>query len=356
MFNKCLVSKAPHYVEVPVMDLMDDTSVSLMKLPMLDVHEVLAYVHDGAKLRSPEAHVNFYWSWGKRFGAGWARLYADETKYGGPFSDHKVLGVFLNLVLHRPASIRYSRFCIFAVRSELLLGNRTLYPIFRRIVWGFHLAFKGVHADGRKLCSDGARFLCSELRGDLAWHKCIWQFDKLGWQSKNICWFCDARADGEPLYTDTGSSASWVQTMHTDTWEWAEKTLPSDALCPLLALPGFQIETLRLCSMHNLNLGLLQTANGSALTLWLCKYTISSYLVFLKRSEACMHGGCMCLCEINIRISLVNAGLYGDPKESVSLNLKRAFRDFESWRKSNRIQCTQGVWTPGLVARLVCGI
>lgn len=248
-----------------------------MKLPMLDVHEVLAYVHDTVKLRTPESHVDMYWSWGKRFGAGWAKLggkgyipvglYADETKYGGPFSDHKVLGVFLNLVLHRPASIRHSRFCIFAVRSSLVLGNKTLYPIFRRIVWGFHLAFKGIDIDGHQLCSDGSKFLCTELRGDLAWHKCIWNFEKVGWQAKDICWFCKAKSDGNPVYTDLVPDASWVQTMYSNTWSWAEATLPVENLCPLLALPAFCIETIRMCSMHNVNLGLLQVCNGSALLL-----------------------------------------------------------------------------------------
>lgn len=265
----------PHYEEVPVLDLSDDYGVTTMKLPMLDVHDVLAYIHDTVKLRSPEAHINMYWSWGKRFGAGWAHLgnpgiipcglYADETKYGGPFTDHKVLGVFLNLVLHRPASIRHSRFCIFAVRSALLLGNRTLYPIFRRIVFGFHLAFRGIKANGEQLCSDGARFLSTELRGDLAWHKCIWNFKNVGWQAKDICWFCQARSEGERTYTEAGPTANWVSTIYDETWGWAAETLPFENLCPLLALPGFHIDTIRLCAMHNVNLGLLQVCNGSAL-------------------------------------------------------------------------------------------
>lgn len=46
----------------------------------------------------------------------------------------------------------------------------------------------------------------------------------------------------------------------------------------------------------------------------------------------------------------MTAGLYGDPEESLALNLRRAFRDFEVWRKARKLQCTQGVWTPGLVA------
>ena len=262
-----------------MLDLNQDENVTLARLPMLDVQDVLAYVHDTVGLRSPNEHVEMYWSWGKRNGAGWSRLggsgvvpvglYADETKYGGPFSDEKVLGVFINLVLHRPASIRYSRFCIFACRSALILGNRTLYPIFHRIVWGFHLAFKGLRADGELLCKDGTKFLCTELRGDLAWHKCIWGFEKKGWQAKDVCWFCDAKNQGNAcLYTEIGENADWVETIVENTWEWANNTLPQHNLCPLLALPGFHVHTVRLCSMHNVNLGLLQVCNGSALILW----------------------------------------------------------------------------------------
>ena len=238
---------------------------------MLDVHEVLAYVHDVAKLRTPTSHVEFYWNWGRRFGAPWAKLggpsvipcglYADETRYGGPYSqEDKVLGVFLNLVLHRPRSIRYSRFCIFAVRSALVLGNRTLYPIFRRIVWGFHLAFRGVRPDGSPLCMDGSTFLCTELRGDLGWMKLIWNF-KPGWQSRDVCWFCQA------TNTDYTCRDCWIDTVYTQLWDWAGATLPDHNLCPLLGMPGLTIESLRLCSMHNINLGCLQVCNGSALTL-----------------------------------------------------------------------------------------
>ena len=271
--------KEPHYVEAPCIDLAEETSVKIVKLPLLDVHEVLAFVHDVAHLRSPPAHVQFYWSWGRRFGAGWSRLggpniipvglYADETKYGGPFShSEKVLGIFLNLVLHRPRSIRYSRFCIFALRSQLMLGTRTLYPVLRRVVYGFHLAYKGVNPDGTRLCSDGSKFLCTELRGDLAWHKMVWNFKSVGWQAKEVCWFCKARSEGGDLsYTEFGEDASWTNTIYRETWAWAFQTLPLDNLCPLLGLPGFCIETLRICSMHTINLGVLQVCNGSALTL-----------------------------------------------------------------------------------------
>ena len=166
------------YVEVPVVNPHDDRQIIPMKLPMLDVHEVLRYIHDDAGLRTPDEHIDFYWDWCQAAGCGFARLggrgkgmiptglYADETKFGGNFSDEKVFGMFINLPLHRPRSIRYSRFCIFACRSSLLVGTKTLYPIMARVVWGFHYAFRGKKPTGESLCKDGARFLCTELRGE----------------------------------------------------------------------------------------------------------------------------------------------------------------------------------------------
>ncbi|CAL1162176.1 unnamed protein product, partial [Cladocopium goreaui] len=46
-------------------------------------------------------------------------------------------------------------------------------------------------------------------------------------------------------------------------------------------------------------------------------------------------------------ISLIQAGLYGDPEESLALNLRRAFRDFQLWCRENKVQCSQVPWTTG---------
>lgn len=217
-----------------------------MHLPMLDVHEVFSYIHEESKLRTPVEHVNLYWRWCQHAECGFARLggpgivpvglYADETKYGGNFSDEKVLGFFVNLVLHRPRSIRYSRFCIFACRSSLVLGMQTLGPIIERIVWGFQWAFKGVRPSGEALCRDGTRFLCTELRGDMAWHAMVWQF-KNRWQSIQVCPFCCAKSKGDTqLYTETGDSASWLPTVYTSLPTWVEEVLPQNDLCGFFLL------------------------------------------------------------------------------------------------------------------------
>ena len=80
-------------MEVPIVDESDDRLVTWAPLPLLDVHEVLAFVHDEVKLRTPVEHVRLYRDWSKRCNFGFARLggervipvglYADETKLLG---------------------------------------------------------------------------------------------------------------------------------------------------------------------------------------------------------------------------------------------------------------------------------
>lgn len=241
-------AKEPYYVTVPAIDPDDHRQVIALRLPMLDVHDVLAYVHNEAKLRTPPAHIDFFWRWCKHANCGFARLggpgcvpvglYCDETKFGGNFSDEKVLGVFINLILWRPRSIRYSRFCVFSCRSALILGTKTLYPVMERLTFGFQLAFRGIRPDGSPLCPDGTRFLCVELRGDMGWHAMIWQF-KNRWQATKVgvCPFCSAQSQGDSLlYTEVGSNASWRPTIFTDLAAWAEAVLPQDDLCGLHVL------------------------------------------------------------------------------------------------------------------------
>ncbi|CAK9011927.1 unnamed protein product [Durusdinium trenchii] len=142
--------------------------------------------------------------------------------------------------------------------------------------------------------------MITELRGDLAWHKAVWQFEERGWQSADVCFFCQAQSKGHVCpYTMLGPEADWAQTEFKDPWLWAGEVLPN-RLCPWLGLPGFSIDTVRMCTMHNVNLGLMQTANGSSL------------------------------------INLIQNGLYGDPTDPMDQNLKRLFADFDAWSKENK--------------------
>ena len=216
--------------------------VTSLKFPILPPHRLFAYLHQ--HIQSPAEHVDFYWRWAQSNYCPWAKLggpgiipaglYGDEARYseaGAP--EQKVIGIFVNLVLFRPASIRHSRWLVFSIRSSLCIGSHTLYPVLRYLVWSFHLAWLGRTEDGQQLCADGSRFLVTELRGDLAWHRTIWQFKVHGWQSTLCCFWCQAKAKGDThLFSEIGMTASWLSTIYTDTWEWVTDMLPSDSpLC-----------------------------------------------------------------------------------------------------------------------------
>lgn len=264
-------------IELPVIDQSDPLKVTSMAFPYLKPHEVLRYMYEDVGAKTPRAHIDFYWKWSRHFGCKFATLgdetvipcglYGDEAKYNEGPPQEKIIGIYLNFVLFRPASIRRSRFLIFSLRSCYNLGPHTLYPLFWKLVESLHFAFLGKWPDGSQLCSDGSRFMITELRGDLAWHKAVWQFEERGWQSADVCFFCQAQSKGHVCpYTMLGPEADWAQTEFKDPWLWAGEVLPN-RLCPWLGLPGFSIDTVRMCTMHNVNLGLMQTANGSSLSL-----------------------------------------------------------------------------------------
>ncbi|CAK9070921.1 unnamed protein product [Durusdinium trenchii] len=153
------------------------------------------------------------------------------------------------------------------------------------------------------------------MRGDLDWFKQCWQFEKRGWMAIDCCFFCDAKSKGQTNpYSECGVEAQWNETEFTEAWDWAAHVLP-DRLCPLLATPGFSVDTIRLCSMHTFCLGLLQTANGSSL------------------------------------INLIEHGYYGNPDGPLDKNLICLYQDFKAWCKLHKIYTSQRQFYPGLVIK-----
>ena len=230
-----------------------------MKLPIMEPHRVLHYLHETVGIRVDPEVTKHYWTTAAANGLGWASkqtnveavpigVYADETKYGLHESQEKVLAIFINMVLFRPQNIRLSRFLLFTIRSNLILpGSATLYPILRHLVWSLNWASRGVFPDkdmhggplepaqaAQAFMPLGARFYVTELRGDLAWHKQAWGFQKSGWKSTDICFFCKAKSTGrqsELYYTHIGENASWRNTIFRDTMDWTVTKLNLERLC-----------------------------------------------------------------------------------------------------------------------------
>ncbi|CAJ1346853.1 unnamed protein product, partial [Effrenium voratum] len=220
---------APVEVELPVLTgAMDDDGRPCMEVrsfPLLEPHLVLRFVHDVAKLRTPVERPPLTTDDTILVG-----IYADEAQYGLSNAD-KVFGIFLNLPLFRPRSIRMSRWCISAIRSDFLAGCQTIYPALAQIVKSMSLAMLSQDSDGGALTTDGANFMVTELRGDLALHKFMWGFAKRGWSAHSSCFFCGAQAVGDSCtFDEIGPAASWIPTRFTHTQTWVEQTMSADML------------------------------------------------------------------------------------------------------------------------------
>ena len=259
LFNRELRIQATRTVKVPV--LQPASKCEFMDIPMLDPHVVLHYLLEEVGLKTDPNLIRNYWQHAAAHNVGWATaqpnqdavpvgIYADATKYGLQESQEKVLGIFINFPLFRPADIRLSRYlkCVIRTKQLMLPGNRTLLQIFERIVWSMGWAAKGLFPDkdmdgsplpdrdaknaGRGL---GAQFLVTELRGDLEWHKLIWAFPDW-WKATRVCFFCNATKTGRDqqlLFTNTGESAGWRATIYRDLLPWMLEKLPLDNLCIL---------------------------------------------------------------------------------------------------------------------------
>ncbi|CAJ1397639.1 unnamed protein product, partial [Effrenium voratum] len=185
-------------------------------------------------------------------------LYGDEASMGfvggGPVE--KIIGLFLNIPLHRPASTRLSRFLIFSISSEYVVSAQdTFYPVFDAIVRSLNAASTGV---------DPQRFLVSELRGDQAWFRYIFRH-RSHWSAIEICPRCSASSKGPMVYSgDYKETPAWAATMR---FIVDQCPLPH---CPLVGLRFFAVSLLKHCTLHICNLGLCATASGSCLLMLIC--------------------------------------------------------------------------------------
>ena len=103
----------------------------------------------------------------------------------------------------------------------------------------------------------------------------------------------------------------------------------------------------KFCSMHVCNLGLVHTASGGALTL-------ASSISLSHRVHACLLCGCGSICYP--REALIAAGTFGDPNVlSMKDLLARAFDGFSTWRRQNRIPCSQKPFAERHLVKLAHG-
>ena len=141
-------------LKVPLRNSENTKKVEEGEIHVLDPLSVISYLYNVIGIDIPEERVNAYWQHYRsaECGADWAKaspasdshvpigLYGDACRVR---QGEKMTGIFMNLPLFRPQSIRCSRFLLAAVQEELMVGRRTLDCIWRYVIWCMNLLFDG---------------------------------------------------------------------------------------------------------------------------------------------------------------------------------------------------------------------
>ncbi|CAE7351865.1 unnamed protein product [Symbiodinium sp. CCMP2456] len=206
-------------------------------IPVLDVHELLDYLQSELHLVCPAESTQQFWEHlrdrGNPFALGFPgsdkhvpfTIYGDELTLGKDAKD-KVTGVFLQLTLFKPRSARQGLWLLCAIQDAVMVHSnmKTLKPVLEHIIWSCNVAFDGryprLSSNGTLLrgakaqkagqeFAGGARWACSEFRGDWKWHERTLRLLRTP-VSKKCCFLCDAEATDQALrYYDVADGAAW---------------------------------------------------------------------------------------------------------------------------------------------------
>lgn len=296
-----------------------DGSVTSKQFPVLLPHKILQYLFEVAGVEIHESNLRKYWTHLHAVQDPLVKnldpainyipigVHGDEAHYGADTANiNKLTCLFLDLPLWRPKNARLSRFLLFCIDSAQVIGYESLHPVLQTIAESINFAFFGTDENGQVVTH--RRFVLSELRGDQVWRKFIWRHNNW-WRKRECCFRCGAVSAcvayrNEPLYFDVRDDAQWINTI-VDTTSFIANGVSPNLLCPFAACMNFNVEIIKNCSMHCVNLGLAFTVNGACLKL------------------------------------LLDLGFYGDPVSEIKLRLNNAFDDFKQFCKINKINCSQ---------------
>ena len=259
--SRCM-DEAIQTIRIPVKftDLADGSEkFQIQDWPILDPHSVVSFLFEDAKLSIPQQAIHRYWEHHCRFGEPWAQntathgmvplgLFGDSARASTAFGHVNVAGIFMNIILFRPKSIRLSRYLLFAIEDEKLWGYHTLNTVYRRICWSLRACFQGIHpcydqygkelparlkkVAGSPLTSSHTKFVVTEVRGDWQWHKKFFRFPGVSWNGLSMCYHCRARSKGQwpDLYWNLGETTTWDHHEFTLA-EFLEERIPSRGIC-----------------------------------------------------------------------------------------------------------------------------
>lgn len=244
------------------------------QMTMLLPERILSHMIENCGFTIEDYLVERYWNHLDHVGDEWAAstanfrrsvgsavwpcgFYGDEAAIGLVNNPgNKVYGFFMNLPLYRPTATRLSRYLLFSIESDnILTVEQTIYPVLEKLTESFNRM--------TEIGVSGRRFLVSELRGDQAFFRYIFRH-RSWWIANKICFRCCACSDVQRLVYTT-CEGDWCDT-YRSTEEFCLEELPNPP-CPLVQLYFFNIDLIKHCTLHILNLGLLGVSSGSVLQL-----------------------------------------------------------------------------------------
>lgn len=226
-------------INVPVQSPKPPHALSMKSFPIVHPHRVLSYLFDHVGIDVPDSAVREYWQHCRAMNEDWAihspasnghipiGLHGDSARLWTQYKVEKVVAIFMNIILFRPVSVRHSRFLLFTCPSALMVKNRTLNAVWRRLVWSFNAAFEGINPlagvynrpltgkalelAGTPLTTSRRKFAVVELRGDWEWHRDVWRTTG-SWKGIKTCFRCPALSKGpsEYLYHNIEDDCQWV--------------------------------------------------------------------------------------------------------------------------------------------------
>ncbi len=227
-------------IRVPVQNPKCPRGMSVATFPIVHPHRVVAYLFNDVKLQIADSEVQEFWAHHRSMNEPWAvsspatskhiplGIHGDAARLWTQYQFEKVIAIWMNVILFRPASVRHSRFLLFSCPHAVTVKNRTLNCVWRRLVWSFNSCFEGVNPligvggkalvgsdltrAGTPLTSQNHKFILCEFRGDWEWHRDTFRFTA-SWNGINTCFKCPAQSKGlsEYLYHNIGPDSVWLQ-------------------------------------------------------------------------------------------------------------------------------------------------
>ena len=186
-------------------------------------------------------------------------LYGDGARLATVHQQEKLLGLWLNLPLYRPRSTRSSRWMLFSIMADKLYNHWTMDQVLKHVVWSLWALFRGeipqtgpfqgplpsnwVGREGQQIIQKRKlQFICAEYRGDWEWHRDLWHFVGCSWQSKSVCWMCQAERtdDWNNAYWNMEENSLWADSPFTLA-EFMALRQPDRGLCYQAATAFFPL-------------------------------------------------------------------------------------------------------------------